>query len=175
MAEVTISLRRDPETGKQNIVIKMRSDEDALPHEHEQQHKAIVDKLLERGLVKEGELGKIIVEREEEKRRRSKEVKAAEARAKETQQAHERSKAEDQEARTAHETADRACQSAREEWLENSAALWAHDGQVRHLLFPDYERELLERQLSPALLEQAKRSAGRSPVCGQAAAGGRAR
>jgi hypothetical protein len=67
MAEVTISLRRDPETGKQNIVIKLRSDDDALPHEHEQQHRAIVDKLLEKGIVKEGELGKVVIEREEEK------------------------------------------------------------------------------------------------------------
>jgi len=67
MAEMTIRLQRDPQTGKQNIIIKLRSDEDALPHEHEQQHRALVDKLLERGLVKEGELGKIVIEREEEK------------------------------------------------------------------------------------------------------------
>ena len=67
MAEMTIRLRCDPVTGKKDIIVSLRSDEDALPHEHEQQHRALVDKLLERGLLKEGELGKITVEREEEK------------------------------------------------------------------------------------------------------------
>lgn len=66
MAEMTIRLRRDPETGKQNIIIKLRSDEDALPHEHEQMHRALVDKLLGGGLLKTGEAGKLIIEREDE-------------------------------------------------------------------------------------------------------------
>lgn len=66
MPELTIRLRCDPATGKKDIIISLRSDEDALPHEHEQQHKALVDKLLEGGIVKANELGKIIVEREEE-------------------------------------------------------------------------------------------------------------
>ena len=66
MAEMTIRLRTDPETKKKDIIISLRSDEDALPHEHEQQHKALVEKLLEKGLVKAGEIGQIIVEREEE-------------------------------------------------------------------------------------------------------------
>jgi FtsH ternary system domain X3-analog len=66
MAEVTIHLRCDPETGKKDIVVSLRSDEDALPHEHEQQHKAIVDRLIEGGIVKAGEVGKVVVEREEE-------------------------------------------------------------------------------------------------------------
>ena len=68
MPELTIRLRCDPATGKKDIIISMRSDEDALPHEHEQQHNALVDKILEGGLVKAGELGKIIVEREEDER-----------------------------------------------------------------------------------------------------------
>ena len=66
MAEMTIRLRCDPVTGKKDIIISMRSDEDALPHEHEQQHKALVDKLIEGGLVKAAELGQIVVEREED-------------------------------------------------------------------------------------------------------------
>jgi hypothetical protein len=66
MPEMTIRLLRDPETGKQNIIIKLRSDEDALPHEHEQMHRALVDKLLNGGILKAGEEGKLIVEREEE-------------------------------------------------------------------------------------------------------------
>ena len=66
MAELTIRLFPDPTTGKKNIVISMKSDADALPHEHEQQHRALVDKLIEGGIVKAGEIGKISVEREED-------------------------------------------------------------------------------------------------------------
>ena len=68
MAEMTIRLRRDPQTGKQNIVIKLRSDADALPHEHEEQHRALVDKLIEGGVLKAGEVGNIVVERQEEEK-----------------------------------------------------------------------------------------------------------
>lgn len=67
MPEMTIKLRRDPETGKQNIIIKLRSDEDALPHEHEQMHRALVEKLLGAGILKAGEEGNLIIEREEDK------------------------------------------------------------------------------------------------------------
>jgi hypothetical protein len=66
MAEMTIRLLRDPETGKQNIIVKLRSDEDALPHEHEQMHRALVDKLINGGLLKAGEEGDLIIERQEE-------------------------------------------------------------------------------------------------------------
>lgn len=65
MAEMTIRLQIDPVTNKKNIIVSLRSDEDALPHEHEQQHRALVEKLIEGGIVKAGEVGKIIVEREE--------------------------------------------------------------------------------------------------------------
>ena len=41
MAEMTIRLRVNPGTGKKDIVISLRSDEDALPHEHEQQHRQL--------------------------------------------------------------------------------------------------------------------------------------
>jgi hypothetical protein len=66
MAEMTIMLRRDPNTGKQNIIIKLDSDPDALPMEHEQMHKALVEKLIGKG-VKPEDMGEIIVEREAEK------------------------------------------------------------------------------------------------------------
>lgn len=66
MPEMTIRLLRDPETGKQNIIVKLRSDEDALPHEHEQMHRALVDKLINGGLLKAGEEGNLIIERQEE-------------------------------------------------------------------------------------------------------------
>ncbi len=66
MPEMTIRLLRDPQTGKQNIIVKLRSDEDALPHEHEQMHRALVDKLINGGILKAGEEGSLIIEREEE-------------------------------------------------------------------------------------------------------------
>jgi hypothetical protein len=66
MPEMTIRLLRDPETGKQNIIVKLRSDEDALPHEHEQMHRALVDKLIDGGLLKAGEEGDLVIERQEE-------------------------------------------------------------------------------------------------------------
>lgn len=66
MAEMTIMLRRDPNTGKQNIIIKLDSDPDALPMEHEQMHKALVEKLIGKG-IKPEDMGEIIVEREAEK------------------------------------------------------------------------------------------------------------
>jgi hypothetical protein len=65
MPEVTIRLIPDPETGKKNIIISMRSDEEALPHEHEQMHRQIADKVVHGGLAKLSDIGKIIVEREE--------------------------------------------------------------------------------------------------------------
>jgi hypothetical protein len=67
MAEMTIRFIPDPATGKKNIIITLRSDEDALPHEHEQQHRALVEKLINKGLIKAEELGEIVVTREEEK------------------------------------------------------------------------------------------------------------
>jgi hypothetical protein len=66
MAEMTIMLRRDPTTGKQNILVKLDSDPDALPIEHEQLHRRLVEKLIGQGLDP-GDFGEIIVEREAER------------------------------------------------------------------------------------------------------------
>jgi hypothetical protein len=63
MAEMLIVLRRDPKTGKQNIVVKLDSDPDALPIEHEQLHKRLVEKLVGKGLKPE-DLGEVIITRE---------------------------------------------------------------------------------------------------------------
>lgn len=65
MAELTIRLRRNPETGKRDIVISLSEDPDALPHEHEQMHRRIVDRLIEGGLLSAAEAGAVIIEREE--------------------------------------------------------------------------------------------------------------
>ena len=63
MAEVLILLRRDPKTGKQNIIVKLESDPDSLPIEHEQLHKRLVEKLVGKGMKAE-DLGEIVIERE---------------------------------------------------------------------------------------------------------------
>ena len=66
MAEMTIQLKCDPVTGKKDIIVSLRSDEDSLPHEHERQHKELVDKLIEGGLLTAAEVGKVTIQREEE-------------------------------------------------------------------------------------------------------------
>lgn len=66
MAEMTIRLQTDPVTGKKDIIVSLKSDEDSMPHEHEQQHKQLVEKLIEGGLLSAAEAGRVIVQREEE-------------------------------------------------------------------------------------------------------------
>jgi hypothetical protein len=63
MAEMTIMLRRDPNTGKQNIIIKLDSEPDALPIEHEQQHRELVAKIIGK---RPEDFGEVIIERESE-------------------------------------------------------------------------------------------------------------
>lgn len=75
MAEMTIRLRIDPETNKKEIIVSMRSDEDALPHEHEEQHRKLVDTLIEKGIAAAGD--KIIIEREEDEKRPSAPVRGS--------------------------------------------------------------------------------------------------
>lgn len=65
MAEAEIRLVIDPVTGKKDVIIKYRSDEDALPMEHEEEHRRLVDRLLAGGAVKASELGRIVIERDE--------------------------------------------------------------------------------------------------------------
>jgi hypothetical protein len=45
-----------------------------------------------------------------------------------------------------------------EEWFERTRALWAHNGQMRHLLVGTHERACLERELDPRLLSDAMRT-----------------
>ena len=66
MGEMIIHLEVDPKTQKKNIRIKYRSDSDALPMEHEEEHRRLVDQLIEGGALKAAELGTVTVERENE-------------------------------------------------------------------------------------------------------------
>ena len=67
MPEMTIQLRINPVTNKKDIIVSLSGEEDSLPHEHERQHKQLVDKLIEGGMLKASEVGTIVVEREEDK------------------------------------------------------------------------------------------------------------
>lgn len=59
-----ILLRRDPDTGKQNIIVKLESDPDSLPIEHEQLHRQLVEKLIGQGIDAES-LGEVVIERDQ--------------------------------------------------------------------------------------------------------------
>jgi hypothetical protein len=63
MATMQIILRRDPASGKQNIWVKLESDPDALPIEHEQLHRKLVEQLVGKTIAPD-DLGEIIIERE---------------------------------------------------------------------------------------------------------------
>ncbi len=64
MATLTLKLEIDPVTKKKNVWVKLDSDRDALPAEHEEQHKRLVEALLAGGHVKPEELGTLTIERE---------------------------------------------------------------------------------------------------------------
>ena len=64
MPELNIRLQIDPETGKKNLIIEYESDADALPMEHEDEHRQLVDALVEGGMLRAEELGKVVVRRE---------------------------------------------------------------------------------------------------------------
>ena len=46
MALLTITVGRDPGSGRTTVRVGLRSDDDALPHEHEAQHRRLVAALL---------------------------------------------------------------------------------------------------------------------------------
>ena len=62
MASATLKLSVDPTTGRRTITISYASDADALPHEHEEAHRQVVEKLFEGGIAKPGDT--IVVARE---------------------------------------------------------------------------------------------------------------
>ena len=64
MATLIIRLEVNPQTGKKNVYVKYDSDADALPLEHEDEHKRLVSALLQGGVVSAEELGDVHIERE---------------------------------------------------------------------------------------------------------------
>lgn len=63
MADIVIHLRYNLETGKKDIYIDYTSDDDAMPIEHEQQHREFVGQLLGKGILTPDEMGEIKVNR----------------------------------------------------------------------------------------------------------------
>jgi hypothetical protein len=62
MAEITIRFRHNRRTGKKELVIGCESDEELLAHEHERDHRALVEKLIGQKLDDQTE---IVIERVE--------------------------------------------------------------------------------------------------------------
>lgn len=63
MAEVTIKLIYNLNTGKQDILIDFVSDEDALPFEHERDHRSIIEALLGQGILNPDSVGEVVINR----------------------------------------------------------------------------------------------------------------
>ncbi len=64
MASLILRLQMDPATGRKDVIIQYESDADALPMEHEDEHRRLVDSLIQGGTLKASELGRVIVQRE---------------------------------------------------------------------------------------------------------------
>lgn len=63
MGDIQIRFRMNMETGKKDILIEYDSDEDAMRHEHERDHRRIVERIVGEGLIEAEEVGEIQVER----------------------------------------------------------------------------------------------------------------
>lgn len=62
MAELVLRLRVDPATGRREVVVDYHSDSDALPIEHEDEHRRLAGQVVEGGLAGD----RITVSREQE-------------------------------------------------------------------------------------------------------------
>lgn len=65
MAEISIRLIYNLETGKKDIFIDFESEPDALPIEHEQGHRQVMEELLGKGVLTPDEVGEVVVRRVE--------------------------------------------------------------------------------------------------------------
>ena len=63
MSEITVRLIYNLETGKKDIWIDYESEPDALPIEHEQEHRQFIEELLGKGVLTEDEVGQVRVTR----------------------------------------------------------------------------------------------------------------
>lgn len=61
MGHATIRLTSEPGSARKVVSIKYDEDASALPQEHEEEHRKLINKLFEGGIIKQGD--KIVVER----------------------------------------------------------------------------------------------------------------
>ncbi|WP_342381326.1 hypothetical protein NVS55_16845 [Myxococcus stipitatus] len=64
MASLILRLVVNPTTGRKDVIIQYESDSDALPMEHEEEHRRLVDQLIAGGALKASELGRVVVQRD---------------------------------------------------------------------------------------------------------------
>ena len=64
MAELILKLRRNVETGKQDLYIDYESAGDSLPFEHEEEHRDMVRRVIEELNIDAEDLGNIYIERQ---------------------------------------------------------------------------------------------------------------
>mgnify|MGYP001393771788 CR=1 FL=1 len=64
MAELILKLRRNTETGKQDLYIDYESAGDSLPFEHEEEHRDIVRRVIEELNIDAEDLGNVYIERQ---------------------------------------------------------------------------------------------------------------
>jgi hypothetical protein len=74
---LTLRLEIDPRTRRKRLHVAYESDRDALPHEHEAEHRAILDQLLAHGVLAAGEAIEIIREIEPNSTSSSRETRSA--------------------------------------------------------------------------------------------------
>lgn len=74
MGDITIRMQYNLETGKKDILIDLVSERDALPIEHERDHRAVVEGLLGKGILKADEVGEVTVRRVEPNREAKAEI-----------------------------------------------------------------------------------------------------
>lgn len=60
MADITIRFRHNPKSGQRELIVHYESEDDAMPHEHERDHRAWVETLIGRTLDDDED---IIIER----------------------------------------------------------------------------------------------------------------
>jgi len=65
MADITIRLIYNLETGKKDIYVDYESESDSLPIEHEQGHRQVLADLLGKGVLDQEEAGEVIIRRVE--------------------------------------------------------------------------------------------------------------
>lgn len=64
MSKIILTLKKNSQDGKQELLIDYESDGDALPFEHEEDHKDLVMKVLESNGLKLSDMDSILVNRQ---------------------------------------------------------------------------------------------------------------